>query len=110
MSWTIQCSEKKHCKAETRVKNIVELINDHCDKQGWFLCSYCGNPGYVKRRFPKQEGGWFKPHLWGVITLSDDPSPIYQPFVFLFSDAPEIPPRLFGFPTTRTPVVLPAES
>lgn len=64
--------------------NIVDLVADHRDAHGWFLCS-CGAHASVERKFDLQEPGevW-EPHLRGIVPLGDA-GEIYQPFVFLVS-------------------------
>lgn len=86
MSWNITC-EGHDCKERTRAADIVDLIRNHRDDQGWFLC-VCGKHGYVEKSFQLQEPGevW-SPYLRGIIPLgtADD---TYQPFVFLVSYTP----------------------
>jgi len=84
MAWLIKCSDSKCLKKETWAANIVDLINDHRDENGWFVCS-CGRKGYVEKSFPLQERGevW-EPFLKGIITLGDE-GDTYQPFVFKVS-------------------------
>ena len=93
MGWSIRCCDKK-CAKETRARNIVDLIENHCDKMGWFHCVTCKNAGYVKKSFKLQEPGrkW-EPYLKGIIRLSDDPGDTYQPFVFLVSYEPDGIPK-----------------
>lgn len=89
MAWQIKCIET-NCGAQTWARNIVELIGDHRDAEGWFLCK-CGKYGYVEKSFPLQEAGEFwEPFLKGVISLGK-PGEIYQPFVFLVADNPSGP-------------------
>jgi|SRR5665647_636395 len=86
MPFVIKCSDK-NCNKETWTANIVDLINDHRDDNGWFICS-CGQKGYIEKSFSLQEEGevW-EPYLQGIITLGDD-GDTYQPFVFNVSYSP----------------------
>ncbi len=83
MSWLIECANK-NCKQTTKAAEVVDLIKNHTNKQGYFLCK-CGQFGYIKKDFALQEKGknW-EPFLRGVITLADSKD-IYQPFVFMVS-------------------------
>ena len=44
--WIITCGDNI-CARETKAAEIVDLINNHCDPQGWFVCGTCGCHGYV---------------------------------------------------------------
>ena len=83
MSWTIKCTDSG-CGQQSWASNIVDLIKNHRDSKGWFLCA-CGKHGYIEKRFNLQEEGevW-EPYLRGIITLGEADE-IYQPFVFLVS-------------------------
>jgi hypothetical protein len=85
MAWWITCSDSG-CKERTRAANIPDLIKNHCDANGWFVCD-CGKRGYVERSFPRQEGGdpWTS-FLHGALTFCD--SGVYQPYALLVSDGP----------------------
>ena len=84
MGWLIQC-EGKGCKGQTWAENIVELIDDHTDKDGWFVCGHCGKYGFIEKRFELQESGeTWEPYLRGVIRLGNA-NDTYQPFVFMVS-------------------------
>jgi len=87
MGWEIKCNDTS-CGKVTWAANIVDLISNHRDGNGWFLCQ-CGKFGYIEKSFKLQEPGevW-EPYLRGIITLgaSEDS---YQPFVFLVSYAPD---------------------
>lgn len=90
MGWLIQCS-KKSCGEKTWARNIVKLIDDHCDDNGWFICETCKSAGYIEKEFDLQEGGQWKPYLRGIVLLGD-PGDTYQPFVFLVSGEPNSAP------------------
>ncbi len=83
MGWDLKCSRPR-CGQMTWAANIVDLVADHRDAHGWFLCS-CGAHASVERKFALQEPGeeW-EPHLRGIVPLGSA-GEIYQPFVFLVS-------------------------
>jgi|ERR1035438_5859863 hypothetical protein len=89
MPYTIKCAAPS-CGELTRGGNIVELLRDHRDKAGWFLCGSCKqSTGFVERRFRLQEEGQhWEPYLRGAIVLGELGNS-YQPFVFLVSESPE---------------------
>lgn len=96
MGWTIKCHDDK-CNQETWATNIVDLIQNHRDESGWFLCSSCNGHGYIKKSFSLQEHGQtWNPFLRGIITLGV-PGDTYQPFVFIVSNTPEEDPDDFWF-------------
>jgi hypothetical protein len=86
MAWSIKCSDPK-CGSKTKAWEIVDLIQSHRDKDGWFVCE-CGKHGYVEKHFNTQEGKTWDPYLRGVIPLGVKGN-VYQPFVFLVSDKPK---------------------
>lgn len=87
MGWTIKC-HKDNCEEETWASNIVDLIQNHRDKEGWIKCN-CGSSGYIEKSFELQEEGevW-EPYLRGIIPLGDTDN-TYQPFVFIVSYEPK---------------------
>jgi len=86
MGWNIKCTDST-CGKQSWADNIVNLIANHRDGNGWFLCS-CGRRGYIEKRFDLQEpGGVWEPFLRGVIPLGAA-GDTYQPFVFLVSYEP----------------------
>lgn len=89
MGWLIKCTDSQ-CGKETWVGNIVELITNHRDTDGWLLCQ-CGQHGYIEKSFDLQEP-WetWEPYLRGIIPLGS-PGDTYQPFVFLVSYEPHGP-------------------
>src|SRR5919197_1213044 len=83
MGWLIRCTESG-CKETRWAENIVDLIENHRDQEGWFLCG-CGKHGCIEKNFALQEPGeTWQPFLRGVIPLGE-PGHVYQPFVFLCS-------------------------
>jgi len=89
MAWQIKCVNRT-CNEEAWARDIVDLIQNHRDSEGWFLCC-CGERGYIEKSYALQEGGepW-KPFLKGIIALGD-PGESYQPFVFLVGPDPSGP-------------------
>lgn len=86
MGWLIKCTDTS-CNQQSWANNIVDLISNHRDGKGWFLCS-CGKFGYIEKSFKLQEPGeTWEPYLRGAISLGK-PSETYQPFVFLVSYNP----------------------
>ena len=86
MAWIIKCNS--HCGEILVVNNIDELIKNHRDINGWFLCK-CGKHGHIKKSFDLQEPGeTWKPYLRGIIPLGSE-NATYQPFVFLVSYEPD---------------------
>lgn len=87
MGWSIQCNNSS-CESQTWATNIVDLIDNHTDENGWFVCSQCGTGGFIEKLFNLQEPGHtWEPYLRGVIRLGD-PDDTYQPFVFMVSYEP----------------------
>lgn len=84
--WRIQCTSPT-CVEKTRASDIVDLINNCRDADGWFRC-WCGQRGYIEKSFAKQEGGNWDPFLKGAIPLGNK-GDTYQPFVFLVGDEPD---------------------
>ena len=83
MAWQVKCSDND-CKKNTWASNIVNLIRERCDEDGWFTCR-CGKPGYTEKEFKLQEEGQkWRPFLRGAKIL-ENLSETYFPFVFLVS-------------------------
>ena len=88
MPYKVKCSESI-CGKERIATNIVDLITNYRDKNGWFICKDCGGKGYIEKSFSLQEeNGVWEPFLKGIITLGDKGDP-YQPFVFNVSNSPK---------------------
>lgn len=88
MGWSIQCNNQD-CKEYTWASNIVDLIDNHTNSQGWFVCGSCGASGFIEKKFDLQEpGNTWEPYLRGAIRLGD-PDDTYQPFVFMVSYEPD---------------------
>jgi hypothetical protein len=89
MEWKIKCLIKD-CKLETKAGNIVDLIDNHRNNEGYFLCKY-KHWGYIKKYFKLQgKNQEWHPYLLGKITLGKL-NESYQPFAFLVSYAAEKP-------------------
>lgn len=82
MAWYIKCTDA-NCDKVTVAWQIVDLINNHLDNQGWIKCA-CGRDGYIEKSFDTQEGDVWNPFLRGIIPLGKEGN-TYQPFVFLVS-------------------------
>ena len=86
MGWLIKCADA-NCGQQSWADNIVSLIAEHRNEEGWFVCS-CGKRGYIEKSFALQEvGEVWEPYLRGVIPLGAA-GDTYQPFVFLVSYEP----------------------
>jgi len=84
----------------------VDLIDNHTNSQGWFVCGHCGASGLIEKSFDLQEpGDTWEPYLRGAIRLGD-PDDTYQPFVFMVSYAQMGRSMISGFHTTKTFVKL----
>jgi len=84
MGWLIKCAK---CDEQSWASNIVDLLDNHSDGSGWFLCP-SGHQGYVEKSFDLQEpGDRWEPFLRGALRLGA-PGDTYQPFVFLVSYEP----------------------
>ena len=85
MAWYIDCRDTG-CGNTTTARNIVDLIDNHRDSEGWFLCERCGRKGHIEKEYQLQEGGnpW-SPYLRGVIEPPGYDA-TYRPFAFLTSE------------------------
>lgn len=93
MVWIVNCTNE-NCGEVTSAINIVELLNNCRNEEGWFICNACNSEGYIEKSFNLQEPGevW-APNLIGALRLNEDEQDTYQPFVFLVSDNPNMPPN-----------------
>ncbi len=92
-SWMIQCSSEK-CGEKSWPENIVDLVNNYKDAQGWIVCGACGCPGYIQKQYDVQEGGQFQPYLKAILQpdyTQEGYTEIYRPFAFLASYGPDEP-------------------
>jgi len=89
MAWQIQCSDET-CGQSTWASEIVDLISNHRNDEGFFLCA-CGKKGYIYKSFKLQEKGLiWEPYLIGAIPLGYE-GESYQPFAFLVSSKSNTP-------------------
>ncbi len=95
MGWWITCADKACGEEGAWASDIVDLIANHRDDDGWFICR-CGKRGYIEKRYDLQEGDVWRPFLRGIITLGDE-GDTYQPFVFVVSDEPTSKPDAVWF-------------
>ena len=85
MAYKIQC---RSCKKDTWAANIVDLLKEHTDPLGHFICANCDDTDtYIYRESTLQENGevwerWIK----GVIQI-DSGIETYCPYVFLTADS-----------------------
>lgn len=87
MGWTIKC-HSKDCQEATWAENIVDLIQNYRNGEGWFTCN-CGHSGYIEKSFQfQEEGEVWEPYLRGIIPLGDTDD-TYQPFIFIVSYTPD---------------------
>ena len=89
MSYDVQCRD---CKKTTWAANIVDLLKDHTNQKGRFLCDQCrGTNTFIYRKSKLQEEGdvW---HRWikGVICIETGVT-TYSPYIFLTADAEDGP-------------------
>ena len=80
-SWAISCTE---CKEQSWPSNILDLLDNHRDADGWFRCP-AGHRAYIEKKFDLQEPGQrWNPYLRGAVCFREKDD-TYQPFVFLVS-------------------------
>jgi hypothetical protein len=90
MSYDIKC---RHCGTTTWAANIVDLLNDHTNDRGRFVCSKCNQTDtFIYRISALQEGPEEKWERWikGVVQI-DSGIPTYSPYVFLTADTEDGP-------------------
>jgi hypothetical protein len=95
MSYEIAC---RSCHKESRASEIVELIQDHTNEIGKFLCSHCGSTDtYIYRESNLQEKGLkWKRWIKGIIVVGSD-EPTYVPYIFLTASAEDAMPNGLHF-------------
>lgn len=83
--YDIQC---RKCKQLTWAVNIVDLLKEHVDAAGRFVCAHCGNTDtFIYRESPLQEEGEFwQRWVKGVIQI-DSGIETYSPYIFLTADS-----------------------
>lgn len=81
MGYLIKCNS---CKQDTWASNIVDLVNEHTEKNGKIKCTTCGSPNasiYQKSKL-LEEGETWERYIKGVIPIKTD-FETYTPYVFL---------------------------
>ena len=71
MPWLLQCH--RYNSHQMSAETLVDLLQDHRDGQGWFLCSECGWQCYVGKHYRIAEGNDWNVKLWGALYLQNDP-------------------------------------
>ena len=88
--WNIECDS---CSTATWASQIQDLMQNHRDANGLFLCGSCGSNGHITRTYHNMQGrheGPWALHLIGAVQpdwYDVNPDSIYQPFAFLTRDA-----------------------
>ena len=85
MGYLINCDK---CKQDSWADNIVDLIDNHLDKQNLLKCSNCGASGaYICKLSETQEKGEWERWIKGVIRIDYKEKEIknYHPYIFLLS-------------------------
>jgi hypothetical protein len=96
MSDNIICLNES-CGKITWSGNIVELIDNHTNEDGYFVCEHCKSLGYIKKSFGLVEPNEFwEPILRGIVKLGQ-PGETYQPFIYLVSNSVSAPPSSAWF-------------
>jgi hypothetical protein len=96
MAYYIKCLNQE-CGKVSQASNIVDLLDNKTDSEGFFLCDHCKSRGYIEKTFQLQEADTtWNPFLKGAIKLGalDD---TYQPFVYLVSYKKDTSPEDFWF-------------
>lgn len=95
MAYDIEC---RNCREHTWAGNIVDLLDEHTDSTGRFICSHCASTDtYIYRESQLQEEGetwerWIK----GVIRI-DSGIETYSPYIFLTADSEDGEPTGLHF-------------
>jgi hypothetical protein len=98
MAYSIECNNLQ-CQKPDWAANIVDLIENHCDDNGWLICKHCDNrTAYITKSFTLQEGdgATWEPVIRGIIRITSGIE-TYSPFVFLLSYGPAEPVIDFWF-------------
>ena len=113
-TWRITCANKSECGKVTPLLEIADLVGPakgYLDKQGWFLCSWCGGRGYIVDFNPVGDDfsddnphKLLRSHLLGIIPTSGYEESENRPIAFLVSlDPDDPPPACMVFQPTRRP-------
>ena len=104
--WRITCANKSECGKATPLLEIADLVDPakrYLNKQGRFLCSWCGGRGYivdfnpVGDDFSDDDPHKLRSHLLGIIPTSGYEERENRPIAFLESFAPDDPPQRVWF-------------
>lgn len=90
MAYDIKC---RSCGAVTWADNIVNLLKEHADSTGRFLCATCQSVDtYIYRESPLQEGQgeYWRRWIKGVIRIETG-GPTYSPYIFLTAESEDGP-------------------
>jgi hypothetical protein len=83
MSYDIKC---RKCNRYTFSENIVDLIDNHTGKNGFFICEHCkSDDTFIYRESEAQEGFLWKRWLKGIIRI-DSGEETFSPYVFYLAD------------------------
>jgi DNA-directed RNA polymerase subunit RPC12/RpoP len=80
MGYLIKCNS---CKQDTWASNIVDLVNEHTEKNGKIKCTACGSPNasiYQKSKLQEKDETWER-YIKGVIPIKTE-FETYTPYVF----------------------------
>lgn len=87
------------CKKYTHAKNIVDLIDNHTDENGFFICEHCKNSNdtyiYKESDIQERDDSWER-WLRGIIKI-DSGVKTYSPYVFFIDDTKKDKPEEFRF-------------
>lgn len=91
MSVEIYCLDPQCSRKATYAKNLLDLVRNHTDDQGWIVCK-CGKHGYVGKNFDysKSISNEFNPSIRAAILCKGEYGN-YHPCVFLVSQTPHSP-------------------
>ena len=106
--WRITCANSnRECGKVTphhiEIADLVDPAKGYLDKQGWFLCRWCGGRGYivdfnrVGDDFSDDDPHKLRSHLLGIIPTSGYEERENRPIAFLESFAPDDPPQRVWF-------------
>jgi hypothetical protein len=98
MSYDIECEE---CEDYTYAKNIVDLIDNHTDENGFFVCEHCSKSKktFIHKESEMQEKRGQKRRCWerwikGVVKI-DSGIKTFSPYVFYIADDKNAKPSEF---------------
>lgn len=91
MSVEIYCLGSQCTRNATYAKNLLDLVCNHTDDQGWIVCK-CGKHGYVAKNFDYSKAitKEHNPSIRAAILCNGEYGN-YHPCVFLVSQTPQSP-------------------